>query len=189
MHIVTGVIIAALAGKAKQNKVLQGLPMYRTGPIQIAHVLPGRIRFIIPILRENHEAMKPGIEQLGKLRGIDSVVHNTISGSLIVRFNQEMVPPPLLFSAIARLLGLEHELDKPLTPGVIKEVRELGEGLNRMIFDETYGLLDLRTIAIVGLVVLGSRKLLTERWATVPTGLTLLWWAFNLINRGEGDKS
>ncbi len=189
MHLVTGVILAALAGKAKQNKVLQGLPMYKTGPIQIAHVLPGRIRFILPILRENHEAMKPGIEQLGKLRGIDSVAYSSITGSLTILFNQELVPPPLLFSAIARLLGLEHELEKPLTSGVIKEIRQLGESLNRMIYDETFGLLDLNTIAIGGLIVLGSRKLLAERWATVPTGLTLLWWAFNLINRGEGDKS
>lgn len=186
MHLVTGVIIAALAGRAKQNKVLQGLPMFKTGPIQIVHVLPGRIRFVIPALKSNHETMQPGIEQLGKLKGIDSVVFSSVSGSLTVRFNHEMVPPPLLFSAVARLLGLEHALDKPLTPGVIKEISELGSSFNRMIYDETNGLLDLKTIAIGSLVVLGTRKLLAERWATMPTGLTLLWWAFNLINRGDG---
>ncbi len=93
MHLVTGVIIAALAGKAKQNKVLQGLPMYQTGPIQIAHALLGRIRFIIPTLRDNHDAMKGGIEQLRALKGIDSVTCSTITGSLVVRFNQELIPP------------------------------------------------------------------------------------------------
>ncbi len=189
MHIVTGILIAALAGRAKQNKVLQGLPMFQTGPIQIAHALPGRIRFVIPLLRDNHEAMENGINELRTLKGIDTVVYSAVSGSLVVEFNHELVPPPLLFSAISRLLGLEHELDKPLTPGVVKEIRQLGGSLNRMVYDETRGLLDLRTIAIGGLLILGGRKLFLEKWATVPTGLTLLWWAFNLINRGEGNIS
>ena len=189
MHLVTGIIIAALAGRAKQNKVLQGLPMFQTGPIQIAHALPGRIRFVIPALRDNHETMEPGIEQLRTLKGIDTVASSNVSGSLVVEFNHELVPPPLLFSAISRLLGLEHELDKPLTPGLVKEIRQLGTSLNRMVYDETHGLLDLRTIAIGGLVILGGKKLLVEKWATVPTGLTLLWWAFHLINRGQGDSS
>ena len=189
MHLVTGVIIAALAGKAKQNKVLQGLPMYQTGPIQIAHALPGRIRFFIPTLRDNHDAMKGGIEQLRALKGIDSVTCSTITGSLVVRFNQELIPPPLLFSAIARLLGLEHELEKPITGEVIKEIRQLGGSFNRRIYDETHGMLDLPTLAVGGLLVLGGKKLLVEKWATVPTGLTLLWWAFHLINRGEGTNS
>jgi len=187
MHIVTGILIAALAGRVKQNKVLQGLPMYQTGPIQIAHALPGRIRFVIPDLREKHEAMDNGIEQLRSLRGIDTVTSSPVSGSLVVEFNHELVPPPLLFSAISRLLGLQHELDKPLTPNLVKEIRQLGGSLNRMVYDETRGLLDLRTIAIGGLLILGGRKLFLEKWATVPTGLTLLWWAFNLINRDKGD--
>lgn len=189
MHLVTGIIIAALAGRAKQNKVLQGLPMFQTGPIQIAHALPGRIRFVIPALRDKHETMEPGIEQLRTLKGIDTVASSNVSGSLVVEFNHELVPPPLLFSAISRLLGLEHELDKPLTPVLVREIRQLGSSLNRMVHDETHGLLDLRTIAIGGLVILGGKKLLVEKWATVPTGLTLLWWAFHLINRGQGDIS
>ena len=187
MHLVTGVLIAALAGRAKQNRVLQGLPMFRTGPIQVAHALPGRIRFVIPDLRKGGETMIQGLDQLGRLRGIDSVAHSTVSGSVVVRFNQELIPPPMLFSAVARLLGLEHELDKPLTPVVIKELREIGGSVNRMIYDESFGMLDLRTIAVGGLLIAGGRKLLLEKWATVPTGLTLLWWAFHLINRGRGE--
>lgn len=188
MHLVTGVIIAALAGKAKQNKVLQGLPMFKTGPIRIAHALPGRIRFIIPTLRENHETMKPGMELLEKSKGIDSVNYNPISGSLTVRFNQELVPPSLLFSIIARLFELEHELDKPVTSEIVRQTKELGGSLNKMVYDETHGMVDLRTIAIGALILLGSRKLLLEKSATLPTGLTLLWWAFNLLSKSEGGK-
>lgn len=186
MHLLTGVIIAALAGRARQNKVLQGLPKFQTGPIQVAHALPGRIRFIIPALRDRHEEMKDGIDQLAELSGIDSVTHSSVTGSLVVRFDYERIPPPLLFSAVSRLLGLDHELDKPLTPGVIRELKELGGSLNRMVYDETHGLLDLKTIAVGGLLVMGGRKLFLEKWGTFPTGLTLLWWAFNLINRGAG---
>ncbi|HBH28949.1 MAG: hypothetical protein N839_0010580 [Desulfofustis sp. PB-SRB1] len=189
MHLVTGVIIAALAGKVKQNKVLQGLPMLKTGPIQVAHALPGRIRFVIPALRTNHPAIQQGIARLGAAEGIDSVQYSSISGSLTVHFNQELVPPPLLFAVIARLLGLEQELEKPITPAVIKQFRALGNDLNKMVFDETHGLLDLKTAAIAVLIVAGGKKLLSEKWGSMPTGLTLLWWAFNLINRGGGESS
>lgn len=189
MHLVTGAIIAALAGRARQNKVLQGLPRFRTGPLQIAHALPGRIRFIIPSLRQQHEQMKGGLEQLRTLRGVKSVDSSPVTGSLMVRFDDNLLPPPLLFSAVARLLGLEHQLAQPITSEVIRELRALGGSLNRMVYDESYGMLDLRTLTIAGLVVLGGRKLLVERWTSVPTGLTLLWWAFNQLNRGEGSTS
>jgi hypothetical protein len=187
MHLLTGVIIAALAGRAKQNKVLQGLPRLQTGPIQVAHALPGRIRFIIPALRDRPEDMQDGIDQLATISGIDAITHSSVTGSLVVEFDHERIPPPLLFSAISRLLGLDHELDKPLTPRVIKELKQLGSSLNRMVYDETHGLLDLRTIAVGSLLVLGGRKLFLEKWGSFPTGLTLLWWAFHLINRGEGE--
>ena len=189
MHLLTGVVIAALAGRAKQNKVLQGLPNFQTGPIQIAHALPSRIRFFIPLIRDNTEAVRAGIEQISALKGIETVAHSMVSGSLTVRFDPDIVPPPLLFSAIAHLLGLEHELNKPVSSGVLKEIRELQGSLNRMVHNETRGILDLQTIAVGGLLIIGVRKLVLEKWVAVPGGLTLIWWALNLINRGEGRNS
>jgi hypothetical protein len=99
------------------------------------------------------------------------------------------VPPTLLFSAVAQLLGLEKELEKPFTAGVMQEIREFERSLNRMIYDETRGMLDLQTIAVGLLLVFGGRKLLIDKWAAVPGGLTLIWWAINLINRGEGSNN
>lgn len=186
MHLITGVIIAALAGRAKQNKALQGLPMFQTGPLQVAHAIPGRIRFVVPGLKEHDEHVISGITQLKDVKAIDTVSYSTITGSIVVHYDQSRLDPPLLFAVLARLLGLEQELEKPVDSKIIEEIRELAGSLNRMVHNETKGILDLQTIMIGTLLYFGGRRLLQDRWASVPGGLTLVWWAINLINREKG---
>ncbi len=186
MHLITGVIIAALAGKAKQNKVLQGLPMLQTGPLQVAHAIPGRIRFVVPGLKEHCDEMVSGLNQLKDVKAVDEVSYSTITGSIVVLYDQSRIDPPLLFAVLARLLGLEQELEKPVDSKVVEEIRELAGSINRMVHNETRGILDLQTLAIGSLVFLGGKKLLQDRWTAVPGGLTLIWWAFNLMSRDKG---
>ena len=186
MHLITGVIIAALAGKAKQNRALQGLPMLQTGPLKVAHAIPGRIRFVVPRLKEHDERMVDGIAQLKDVKAIDTVSYSVVTGSIVIHYDQSRIDPPLLFAVLARLLGLELELEKPVDSKIVKEIRELAGSLNRMVHNETRGILDLQTIIIGTLLFFGGKKLLLDRWAAVPGGLTLVWWAMNLINREKG---
>lgn len=188
MHLITGAVIAALASKKRQNRTLQGLPRFHTGPIQVAHALSGRIRFIIPAIKENPVAMQAGIKQLAGLRGIKEVAHSPVTGSLTVRFDPQTVPAPLLFAAIARLLNLEDQLNKPVISIAVREMRQLAESLNRMVYDETRGIADLQTLAIAALVITGGKKLLVEKGMAIPGGLTLLWWAATLLNRDQGTR-
>ena len=52
MHIITGVLLAGLLGKNKSRRRTL-MPMLRTGPVQTAHYVPGRVRLRIPSLARN----------------------------------------------------------------------------------------------------------------------------------------
>ncbi|PID71701.1 MAG: hypothetical protein CSB34_05870 [Desulfobulbus propionicus] len=190
MHLLTSVLIAAIVVGKKQNKELQGMPMLHTGPLQVHHVLPGRIRFIIPSLKDHHEAMRPALDQLASLSGIKEVKHSRVTGSLVVRFEPTVIPPDLLFAAIARLLGLEEELDRPKQAFFSREFLRLAKNVNHVIYDESRGLVDLPSLVSVTLLILGGRKLFVDRWQSLPGGITLIWWAINLLSfrkvGGEG---
>ena len=186
MHLITGMIIAALAGRTKNKKDLQKIPYQNTGPLRIAHVLPGRVRFIVPDLRELDERVLAGIDQLQNLKEIDQVTVNVISGSVLINFNEEKLDPVLLFSVVARLMGLEKQLEERSHPLLLEELNAFGNSLNRAVYDETFGLIDLRTVAIAALLMIGGRQVLREKWASIPSGVTLVWWAFNLLNRKNG---
>ena len=57
MHILTGFLLAGLLGKNKfRRRTL--MPMLRTGPVQTAHFVPGRVRLRVPSLAENGAARR-----------------------------------------------------------------------------------------------------------------------------------
>ena len=141
MHIITGMVLAALAGRTQNKTDLRKIPYQNTGPLRIAHVLPGRVRFIVPDLRELDERVLAGIDQLQNLKEIDQVTVNVISGSVLINFNEEKLDPVLLFSVVARLMGLEKQLEERSHPLLLEELTAFGNSLNRAVYDETFGLL------------------------------------------------
>jgi len=186
MHIISGMVLAALMGRSKRKSELQGIPSQNTGPLRVAHVMPGRIRLIAPVLKDKDERAFAGVDQLRTLNEIDRVDVSTITGSLLIRFNQEKIDPPFLYGVVAQLLGLEEQIEQPVKALLIREINELGSSLNRAVYDETKGILDLRVLAISALLLLGGRKILQEKGAALPTGVTLIWWAFNLLTEKRG---
>jgi hypothetical protein len=187
MHLVTGMIIAALAGRNKKNASLAGIPFHNTGPLRVVHSLPGRIRLVAQRLKDEEADQIKGVAELEKIDGIDEVRLSAVTGSVLIRYDERKFDPLLLYGAVARLLGLDAELEKPVRPLLLTEMNEIGSSLNRTIYDETYGLVDLRTLLIAAFVVLGGRQLLRERWGALPAGVTLLWWAFNLSRDRQGS--
>ena len=94
----------------------------------------------------------------------------------------------ICFSALIRLLGLEDELSKVPTSKVNREFRNVIEALNQVIFDKTNGIIDFYTALPIVLAVLGISKIANERTLTLPTGLTLLWWAYNALISNKSGK-
>jgi hypothetical protein len=191
MHILTGMIITALLRKRSQGKSYgnKGLPRFRTGPIRVAHSLPGRVRFRVPSLQGDPGECERLQKALRRLDGVDSAAADPRSGTVLIRYAEGKVRAELLMAAIARLLGLEKQLDETPTPLVTRELRDIGASLNRAVLDGTRGLIDLRTAVFLLLGALGVQRLLAEKSAALPTGVTLLWWATNSLAGRHGDPA
>lgn len=185
MHIITGLVIAALLGKSGESDPLAPLRSLTTGPIRVAHAIPGRVRFVVPSLRGAGPDQLVGIERLQSLDGIEQVKASAISGSLVVRYRPVQVDPPLLLGAVARLLGLEGELERTPAPAVTQELRLMAQSLNRAVFYKTHGLLDLWTVVALVLMAVGGKKVIAQGWGALPTGFTLLWWGLHAVRARE----
>ena len=189
MPILTVMVIAALLGRSRQSDSLTPLRSLTSGPIRVAHAIPGRVRFIVPSLRGIGTDGVAAIKRLESLGGFARVDVNTISGSLVVYYSPEKIDPPLLLGAVARLLGLEGELEHTPAPTVSRELRLLAQSINRAVFDKTHGLLDLWSITALVLIAIGGKKAMTEGWRSLPTGFTLLWWGLHSLPASENARA
>jgi hypothetical protein len=189
VHILTGMIITALLRKRSQGGVAgdDALPRFRTGPIRVIHTLPGRVRFQVPSLGADPDGCARLASNLSRLEGVDAVTANPTSGSVLIRFDEERVKSHLLLAAISRLLGLDEQMQRTPTPLVARELNHMGSGLNRAFLEQTRGLIDLRTAAMIALGVVGVRKLLAEGGGSLPAGMTLVWWATNSLVGRHSD--
>ena len=185
MHILTGMLIAGLLRRGKRSSLL---PMLRSGPVQTAHWMPGRVRFRVPSLPEQPSQADLVRDKLPTLDGVESVEVNAATGSVLVRYRVGQVEPELLFAALVRLLGLEKELDQTPRPRIVKELRSFADSLNRVVHDRTGGLLDFTSALMILLAAIGITKLLREGKAAVPAGFTLLWWGMHQL-LGHGGEA
>lgn len=185
MHIVTGLLLAGLFGKSKQEHPADGLPGFKTGPIRVAHALPGRIRFIVPSLKGAPEEQFSALSPLEKVNGVGMVRISPISGSVVVEYQKDLLEPRLIFGALARLLGLEAELNRTPQPTLTRELRSVENSLNRAVFDKSQGILDLRSAVALTLLIAGSVTVFKNGWSSFPGGFTLLWWGSHALPKGD----
>ena len=66
MHIITGLLISYLFNRNKGQKLPPLLQFY--WPIQTKHLLPGRVRFAIPLLKDDYKNLKHAQTQIKKIR-------------------------------------------------------------------------------------------------------------------------
>lgn len=187
MHIITGLLLASLAGLKKKEKTEEKIkiPRFSTGPIQTAHLLPGRLRFRVPSLASDEMSRRIVTERFSKLQGVDSIEVRPVSGSVLIQYQKDEVAPEMLFAALVRLLDLEEELDKAPKPLITRELKAMGESLNRGIYEKTGGVIDLWTGLLILLAGYGVRKMIKDPARAFPAGFTLVWWGLNAVKRQE----
>lgn len=187
MHIISGLIIAALARRATGGGQQSDSPIsvFRTGPLQTLHLLPGRVRLLAPALVGDAETAARLHRTLAELDGIDNCRIDVRTGSILIRHDSEKVSAETLFGATARLIGVEDDLDEVPEPVVVRELRELGGSLNRVVHEKSGGMVDMWSGLMILLALLGIRKLLVEGRLSLPTGFTLLWWATHGMFHGN----
>ncbi len=184
MHILTGFLLAGLLGKNKfRRRTL--MPMLRTGPVQTAHFLPGRVRLRVPSLAENVAGAALVREKLPAIQGVQSVTLDPATGSVLIMYREDEVRPELLFAAVVRLMNLDAELKRMPQPIVTRELREILGSVNRMVYDRTGGLLDLWSAALILLAAFGIQRVLAQGMRAFPAGLTLVWWGLASLLGGR----
>lgn len=185
MHLITGLILAGMMSKKKSRKTLPF--MYLRGPIETAHYLPGRLRLRVSPLVANDSARKALEEHLPKIQGVSQVSANTVSGSVLIVYKHSVLQPEILFTAVAGILGLQHELEKTPPSRVGREIGDVAESVNRAVYDATHGIIDLWTGVPLILILLAVRGLWTGGTAKASNPYTLLWWAYvSLLRGGRG---
>jgi copper chaperone CopZ len=180
MHLVIGFIASALMAARRRSPARSPL-LELSYPIRTLHLLPGRVRFEVPVLAGRQTAAKQLETKLGGLQGVQSIRVTPAIGTITITFDQAQLQAELLVAAIVRLLGLEKEMEKAPQSTAAREIRATATALDRAVFDQTRGMLDLRTAVPLALAGLGAYRLLTRQGAALPTGATLLWWAYSAM--------
>jgi hypothetical protein len=184
MHIITGLLLSYLFGK--KNKSHNPL-LTLTWPIKTKHLLPGRVRFQIPLMRGKESELEMACRQISKIEGIISIEHNSIIGSILIYFNEKMIQADLIYAAFIRVLNLEKELEETPPSALGKEIKTISHSLNQVVYGKSNGFIDLRTSIPLILGIIGISQIVAKKTPLFPTGVTLLWWAYNALmqnNRG-----
>ena len=183
MHLVTGFLVAAAAKRLRGHSTL---PLLRTGPVQAAHVMPGRVRFRVPSLTGQSAQAAELQSRLSSLEGIKKVEAQAATGSVVVEYRPQVVRPALIFAAIVRLLGLDKELQRTSRPVVVRQLRSVISSLDTVVYDRTSGVLDFSSAMLILLAAFGARRLFKQGVGEVPAGATLVWWGMHqLLGHGE----
>jgi copper chaperone CopZ len=131
MHMIIGFVLASLLKKKgiKSNT----LPSI-FGKFDVVHAIPGRIRYLAPLLEDIDNSLLNRIEgELSKIDGIKSVHVNPISGSLILTYDDALIKDYVVHGIVLKLLGLEKELDYSPESTLLKELKLIGRGLDHQI--------------------------------------------------------
>jgi len=188
MHIITGMLLSFLFSK-KKGTVTHPLLQMRW-PIQTKHIIPGRVRFMVPLYKGNKRGLNDAISQLNKIDGVQNAQANAITGSVLIHFEESKLQADLLFAALIRLLGLENEIGRTPVSNLNKEISELYKAMNQAVYAKSNGLIDLKTLIALLIGATGIYRIIADRSVSMPATLTLLWWAYNSFtkesNSGKG---
>lgn len=186
LHIITGLVVSTLASRfmGKRTRTAKRNPAVPK-QIKVAHALPGRIRLYCWEFRSPRVSEALG-QQLRRVDGILSVENGQHTGSLLVKYDPEMIDQKLLVAAIQKLLGPDAPLAKQ---GAVMDELQLGyDAFNYAILQKTAGAVDVRTLMAGGLFTLAVKELVRTGSLGMPTPITLLYWAFLLSGLSRSDS-
>lgn len=190
INVVKGALLGLCLAKQAANQLSVKktlLPSFKN-VVEVKHFVPGRIRLFIPKLQENKQAQEDLISQLGGIQCIKEIQANLVSGSLVVKYHLDQVDPMLIISAVIKVLALDKELEQKRIPLVLEKIQQIGQALNQAFYEQTNGLLDLRTTVSLALAYLALKKIVVSKELATPAASTLLWWAYNTLDLAEAKR-
>ena len=152
------------------------------GILEVQHYIKGRIRLKVNSLIQDDEKAKELVGKLASLNGIEDISVNTLIGSVLIKFSEEVVDPITLIGAVLSILGLEEEVFDKKNGKLFSGMREVIESIDFAIYNKTKGILDLKSTIALLFIINGIRKI--GQNPIMPNGVNLLWWGFNIISKG-----
>lgn len=152
------------------------------GILEVQHYIKGRIRLKVNFLIQDDEKAKELVGKLASLNGIEDISVNTLIGSVLIKFSEEVVDPITLIGAVLSILGLEEEVFEKKNGKLFSGMREVIESIDFAIYNKTKGILDLKSTIALLFIINGIRKI--RQNPIMPNGVNLLWWGFNIISKG-----
>ena len=152
------------------------------GILEVQHYIKGRIRLKVNSLIQDDEKAKELVGKLASLNGIEDISVNTLIGSVLIKFSEEVVDPITLIGAVLSILGLEEEVFDKKNGKLFSGLREVIESIDFAIYNKTKGILDLKSTIALLFIINGIRKI--RQNPIMPNGVNLLWWGFNIISKG-----
>ena len=152
------------------------------GILEVQHYIKGRIRLKVNSLIQDDEKAKELVGKLASLNGIEDISVNTLIGSVLIKFSEEVVDPITLIGAVLSILGLEEEVFDKKNGKLFSGMREVIESIDFAIYNKTKGILDLKSVIALLFIINGVRKI--RQNPIMPNGVNLLWWGYNIIAKG-----
>ena len=151
------------------------------GIFEVKSLTKNRIRIEINKLKNNREEID---ELTGNLKKI-SVIRNfkivQSLGSLTVEFDDSEIDAQFMLGIILKLLNLDDGLLKDRKGRIKNTFSNLGKLADITIYNKTKGLFDAKTLAGTMLLIYGIKKFKNEMF--LPSGATLIWWAYRLLSK------
>lgn len=152
------------------------------GILEVQHYIKGRMRLKINSLIGDEEKAKDLVGRLSGLNGIEDISVNTLIGSVLIKFTENIVDPITLMGAILNILGLEDEVFEKKNGKIFSAMNEIIESVDFTIYNKTKGILDLKSTIALLFIINGIRKV--RQNPIMPNGVNLLWWGYNIISKG-----
>lgn len=174
MHIITGLLLSGLFRKRKKSNAFKGFK----GIVEIMHIIPGRIRFRIPLLKNNMELCRTLEQQLNQAGSISHIQSNRHTGTLLVIFDRDKIDPATLTGVLVKLTGQEKEVEQMPQSVAGKELSKLIRSLNSSVYTHSDGFFDLNSMISLVFLSLGLWTVI-RRPSVLPAGISLVYWAYN----------
>ena len=189
MSYLSGVMMGAAIGKnvhdfltrrSAGKKVSVGI-MKQPG-IVLQHVLPGRRRYYVSVLRGNGELSEILQKKLSQLSFIQEVRVNQITGSLLLIYSGEEQVDALIAWLREHIFSVrktkEAQNDAALAQSG-QSIRRTVGAMNSCLKDHTQNWFDLSSLLSIFFVIRGLRKMLL--FHQLPSGPQMIWWAVSLL--------
>ena len=183
MKLSTLVLLSSflISSKGDKKEHKEELPNFKN-ILEVKHSIPGRIRLQCKELRQNINGKETLINTFSQIKGISEISVNPSIGTILIKYDPNVMEPMLIIGIILKVLGLDEEVKNTNKSLVTRESAEILDSVSHAIYEKTNGILDLKSSVMIFILSYAIYDIKT-RPGLRPSGLTCLWWMYSFITR------